>query len=136
MSAKILDGLTPKQRYRISCAGKLADKNYQYRYTRKPNTRYNKLKSSCKQRSIEITITKDEFINMIGEDCYYCGRLVDVECGSGLDRIDSSIGYILSNIVPCCHRCNIMKNDMSQHEFAERINYIYTNMLTKGVIHV
>lgn len=30
---------------------------------------------------------------------------------SGLDRIDSSKGYVLGNVVPCCSECNGMKTD-------------------------
>lgn len=36
---------------------------------------------------------------------------------SGLDRIDSSRGYICGNIVPCCNRCNCMKNNMPLDDF-------------------
>ena len=42
----------------------------------------------------------------------------------GIDRIDSSNGYILSNIVPCCEKCNIAKGEMSIDEFREHITKI------------
>jgi hypothetical protein len=36
---------------------------------------------------------------------------------SGLDRVDSSKGYILGNVVPCCGECNGMKSDRSLEDF-------------------
>lgn len=45
----------------------------------------------------------------------------------GIDRLDSSIGYSVSNCVPCCGRCNYMKRDMTYLEFADRICTIRDN---------
>jgi len=45
--------------------------------------------------------------NIIGKSCFYCGDL-----SSGCDRIDNSIGHIKSNCVPCCHRCNTIRNNI------------------------
>ena len=36
---------------------------------------------------------------------------------SGMDRIDSSLGYIEGNVVPCCAQCNIAKNTLLLDEF-------------------
>jgi hypothetical protein len=36
---------------------------------------------------------------------------------SGIDRIDSSIGYIEGNVVSCCSKCNTAKSDMPFDEF-------------------
>ena len=33
------------------------------------------------------------------------------------DRVDSSLGYTVSNCVPCCKYCNQAKNDRSVSEF-------------------
>lgn len=128
MSAKKNDGLTCQQRYRLSAKGKMAEKKYQDKYTRKPDTRYIKFLSSCKSRGIECTLSKEEFIGMIGKKCTYCYEDVTVECGSGLDRIDSSRGYTSDNVVPCCRRCNVAKNDMNLEQFKDFIRkcYIWT----------
>lgn len=36
---------------------------------------------------------------------------------SGLDRIDSSLGYTYGNVVPCCGECNGMKSNHSLDQF-------------------
>jgi hypothetical protein len=36
---------------------------------------------------------------------------------NGLDRVDSSLGYLETNVVPCCWRCNYAKGDMPLDEF-------------------
>lgn len=32
---------------------------------------------------------------------------------NGIDRIDSNIGYVIENSIPCCTECNFMKSDMN-----------------------
>ena len=46
---------------------------------------------------------------------------------SGIDRIDSNIGYIKNNVVPCCNKCNTAKSILSQNEFKDLIIKIYNN---------
>lgn len=48
-------------------------------------------------------------------ECAYCGR----DNVSGLDRTDSSLGYLKSNVVPACKDCNFAKNDKSIEEFCK-----------------
>ncbi len=50
---------------------------------------------------------------------------------NSLDRIDSSKGYILENVVSCCSWCNIMKSDSSFVEFIEHIQQIYNYLQLK-----
>jgi hypothetical protein len=53
--------------------------------------------------------------------CAYCGEVQ----ATGLDRIDSSIGYLMDNVVPACSTCNKMKNDMTLTEFKAWTRRIY-----------
>jgi 5-methylcytosine-specific restriction endonuclease McrA len=34
-----------------------------------------------------------------------------------LDRADSTLGYIPTNVVPCCKVCNRAKSDMTRSDF-------------------
>ena len=52
--------------------------------------------------------------------CNYCKRYLS----SGLDRIDSSIGYESNNVVPCCKVCNRMKDVLSTDEFLAAIEAV------------
>lgn len=36
---------------------------------------------------------------------------------SGLDRVDSALGYVYGNVVPCCGGCNGMKSNHSLDQF-------------------
>ena len=76
--------------------------------------------------------------------CHYCGMVNSNEYGAdkyngsyiynGIDRIDSSKGYIVDNVVPCCKYCNIAKNTMSQEEFMRWVKRIYEFNVLGGLI--
>lgn len=87
---------------------------------------------SAKRRGLEFSLTMEEFREIIGRDCYYCGsepiakylprhRRLGHYIANGIDRKDNSIGYIVSNCLPCCKSCNISKNNRTYEEF---INWI------------
>lgn len=62
---------------------------------------------------------------MLELGCNYCGDPVLNSTGSSLDRLDSSKGYTITNVVPCCKYCNIAKNDRSIPEFIHWIDKVY-----------
>lgn len=43
------------------------------------------------------------------ESCYYCEGP-----GGGVDRIDSALGHIVENLVPCCFNCNYILGDLPE----------------------
>lgn len=47
----------------------------------------------------------------------------------GVDRVDSSKGYTIDNVVPCCDICNRMKLDKDITEFFDTIKRIYEKHL-------
>lgn len=88
--------------------------------------RYSEYKSSAKIRGFTFDLTKKEFLKAIKQKCYYCGL-----SGFGIDRVDSSMGYIKSNIVSSCSMCNYMKRSYSKEEFIKRCLLIAINFLKK-----
>lgn len=78
-------------------------------------------RGSAKQRGYAFELSKDDFLNSYQSDCYYCGDKLDKV---GFDRIDNTIGYISSNIVPCCFECNRMKQTLTQKEFIDKCTKI------------
>lgn len=55
--------------------------------------------------------------------CAYCGKALDFQCSldnrwdaPSLDKVVPRLGYVPSNIVVCCYRCNAVKNDASPQE--------------------
>ena len=80
-------------------------------------------------------LTEDEFRALTQQDCFYCGakpRLKVVKSGvftseylyNGVDRVDNSIGYVMTNVVPCCFDCNHAKAMLSQSQFLALVQKI------------
>lgn len=95
-------------------------------------------KSHASSRNLKFNLTEDQFSLIAHQNCYYCGAKPTIykqlykyakntinESLNGIDRIDSSKGYELSNIVPCCTMCNRMKLDFTSKEFLNHIQQIH-----------
>jgi hypothetical protein len=75
---------------------------------------YKAYKASAKAKNRYFELTLDDFNEYWQSDCYYCGTKLKTV---GFDRINSNVGYIKSNILPCCTQCNTMKMNYSQEDF-------------------
>jgi hypothetical protein len=96
---------------------------------------YSVYKTSAKSKQLEYNITKGDFMEMIEKECYYCGIIQD-KGFNGIDRLDSSEGYIMSNCVSCCEMCNFMKGCIGPTIFINRIEHIMTHLgLFQGKLH-
>lgn len=99
------------------------------------NVVYKTYITRAKKYKLEFTLTKNEFKYLTTQSCYYCGQKPRNIGGSkynngmyvysGLDRIDNSEGYTLTNCVSCCKICNIAKNNMHYIDFLQHIEKIY-----------
>ncbi len=101
-------------------------------------SQYNIYKRSADLKQLEFAISFDEFKEIVIKPCNYCGILRDrgTEQFNGIDRIDSSIGYLVGNCVSCCPMCNYMKKGLSRIVFIKRINHIMTyNKLIDGTLN-
>ena len=91
--------------------------------------RYCEYKVNARRRGISFELSPDEFKYIINRPCHYCGGYSkdydDKSRGNGIDRKDSKIGYHISNCVPCCSRCNFIKNTMSYEELIRYIKRLY-----------
>jgi hypothetical protein len=102
----------------------------------------NRMKKNARGKTWEIS--DKLFIELIYAVCFYCKKepyrtvnpakdsgLVQFEnCEityNGIDRVDSSLGYVTSNVVTCCFRCNRAKSDFSQTDFIEWAKLIVSN---------
>lgn len=83
------------------------------------------LLSSAKARQINVNLKEEEYKDLISLGCMYCGVDLSATKGVSLDRVDSSKGYTSDNVVPCCRRCNVAKNDMDSSEFFDWIDRVY-----------
>jgi hypothetical protein len=81
---------------------------------------------SAAKRNIPWELTEEQFQSFYHTNCHYCNTAID---GVGLDRIDSTKGYVITNIVPCCTQCNTMKLDYSKEQFLTKIKEIWEHTM-------
>lgn len=103
------------------------------------NKYYQNYKNNALSRNHIFELLFDDFNNVIIQNCYYCGqepqfndRWIKIEhknqpklAYNGIDRVDSLKGYTINNVVPCCSKCNLMKNIFTSEEFLHHISKIY-----------
>ncbi len=97
--------------------------------------RYNAAKHRAKRKGIAFNITIKELETIFKKQkgkCFYSGLdmtlIEDDRYVLSIDRVDSSIGYILSNVVLVCSVVNSMKNDLSFTDFSVIIDIIHNNI--------
>lgn len=86
---------------------------------------YNRYKRAAKYREISFHLSREEAYRLFESNCIYCG-----EIGKGIDRINSNLGYELTNCAPCCGICNKMKLVSTKEQFLEQCTKIvnYNNV--------
>jgi hypothetical protein len=89
------------------------------------DTLYRRCKENGKSRNLTFLLTKEEFLNIINQNCHYCGGNYRV----GIDRKDNKVGYELANCLPCCGVCNIMKGKMDYDSFIRQVSLITKNLV-------
>lgn len=102
---------------------------------------YYRYKRSANKREIDWYLTFPQFMEMAKRNCVYCdaapreyksrlkrGRGAEIiTLMNGIDRIDSNIGYLEYNCVPCCSTCNMMKMTLTGVEFIMQVVKIYNH---------
>jgi len=88
---------------------------------------YRDYKLSAKNRDLKFSISFEEFVMLVTQNCKYCGaqpssrrRRREREgsvLSNGIDRIDNSRGYESGNCAPCCKICNMAKRELGLSEF-------------------
>ena len=77
-----------------------------------PEIRHRGFISQARQRNLDNTLSKQEYIDLLDNCCFYCEMDISSETGSGLDRLNNDRGYHLDNVVPCCRICNLGKGNL------------------------
>jgi hypothetical protein len=106
--------------------------------------KYDVYRRSAKKRRLAFCLSFSEFVTICQKDCFYCGdapsntpyrvgkgisekwRTECVILSNGVDRVDNSEGYLLTNVVTCCTTCNTMKMSLTKEDFLSKIKKIYT----------
>jgi hypothetical protein len=82
---------------------------------------YNNFLYNAQLRDIEFNLTYSEAISFFDKSCFYCNDKKDV---MGIDRLNSRLNYNIKNCVPCCTKCNFMKNITDCNDFINMCHHI------------
>lgn len=121
--------------YKYSNASDGLSNMCKYCQARSVHGRYQVYRQGAKNRNLDFEITKDEFDVITQKSCYYCGDYANDYFGkpySGIDRVNSCVGYVIDNVVPCCTMCNRMKLDYTTSDWLAKMRQILYHMDCKG----
>lgn len=76
-------------------------------------------------------LTTKEYNTITNSQCYLCDRKSCEKYKNGIDRIDNHLGYILSNVKPCCGSCNHIKKDLELDELLNKMMEIFMKCKNK-----
>jgi 5-methylcytosine-specific restriction endonuclease McrA len=103
------------------------------------NDLLSRYKRGAQERDLLFDLTVEEFRELTSAKCSYCGiepaqinhksNTFGAYIYNGIDRIDNSLGYIKSNCISCCERCNEWKRALTKNEFLNHVKRIYLCML-------
>ena len=107
--------------YSGKCSGKLHPEAF-------PNILsgdYETFEKNAIDRNLEFRLSMSEFLGIICNKCYLCGKEPRVNHRNGIDRFNNLLGYNIENARPCCSTCNIMKNRFSYADMIGKFEKIY-----------
>ena len=95
-------------------------------------------KNMARTRGREWCLTLEQFLDITSKPCHYCGlawsrtvpnknnhQMYGVYKFNGIDRMNNTAGYTITNSVPCCKFCNRAKDTMTVEEFLEWSDRLY-----------
>ena len=105
------------------------------------NTVVASYKRNAKERGLIFELSNEKVRELTKQKCAYCGtepktttntkRSTGNYTYNGIDRVDTKIGYVESNVVTCCEVCNRMKWILTEEEFYNQIKKIYQFSISK-----
>lgn len=95
-------------------------------------------KRSAERKGLVFEIDRVSFDRLTSSDCYYCGSppsKMIYQRGAihlaykynGIDRLDSEIGYILTNCVPACSIYNFAKRQMTPEQYINHCKLVVSH---------
>lgn len=113
------------------------------------NITVNSKRPRANKPSPKLDIAENSFLDWCNgqvKACFYCGveekniRKINLKTQTGkslaalgVDRVNSEIGYQLSNIVLCCFACNKAKGDVFNHDemslIGKSISHVWASRL-------
>lgn len=100
-----------------------------------PKYKYNLAKrKAIERKKLEFLLTFKVYDNIVKKGCYYCSKNLYTEQGVSLDRIINNIGYVRTNVIPCCGNCNMIRGTrLTVEETKRTIKLIQKLRRTKNI---
>ena len=98
---------------------------------------YSSARKRAKQKGFSFNITSDYLYSIAPDICPILGVKIDYACNSknknsaSLDRIDSSIGYVVGNVQIISYLANLMKSNASIDEQIRFAEYVIENYIQR-----
>ena len=100
--------------------------------TTKERQLWNRYKNRAIKDKIIFTLSEDDLLDIIYNDCYYCGVKPSQEIllarrddntliYNGIDRLYDDAGYTVDNCVACCWICNQAKKNYGLDKFKDMV---------------
>ena len=145
---KVVPANTLREGASLSCGCKIVEIGKLKREANSiEKTLYRGYRTGAVSRGLLFELTFKQVEALIYSNCHYCGDTPnDVKYyynrkgvdkshyikTNGIDRIDNTKGYSISNCVPCCKMCNQMKSNIHLDDFLGKINKIYKQRIING----
>ena len=77
------------------------------------------------KKGLKYELTFDRYFKFAKTPCVYCGGFTNNKTKrghyrhNGVDRIDNTLGYVISNCAACCAICNKAKSNLPLEEIQE-----------------
>lgn len=88
------------------------------------NVTFNTYKHTASKKELAFELSESDFDCLVSGPCKYCGRASTGRHQNGIDRLDSSAGYMMENCATCCGECNVAKKTMSAEAFVEKCKVV------------
>ena len=102
------------------------------------NVLFGSYKDRARKKKQGFTLTKEKFLSLVSDNCFYCGvdplqkfnnpHFRGEFKYNGIDRVDSSKGYIEGNCITSCGQCNMAKRDYTFKEFIKWIERVHKHI--------
>ncbi len=91
-------------------------------YGQKPRAKWIHFRGTALRKGLEFDLTLEGLLSDFWQKpCHYCGDPIETV---GIDRVNSSLGYVPGNMVPCCSICNYMKLTSCREDFITKCKQI------------
>ena len=106
------------------------------------NSLFQQYQLHAQERNLAWELSKETFRALTQQICYYCGcnpsqkfrpgTIASTFVYNGVDRLNSSQGYHVSNVVTACKHCNYAKRTRSFADFTSWVQAVFHHLKLGG----